>query len=141
VVFEAIEAVRQTGLPIAFHLIGDPLDERPDFGTDVFTYTGPYQERDLDRLIQEASPDMFLFASVAPETYSFTLTEAMLRKRPIMATDIGAFAERLVGYPDFALYRHGSSGPELAHAIWAFATGEALQLPPLAPDTACEVST
>jgi GT2 family glycosyltransferase len=133
VVFEAIEAVRQAGLPIAFHLIGDPLDERPDFDPEVFTYTGPYQERDLDRLIREARPDMFLFASVAPETYSFTLTEAMLRGRPIMATDIGAFAERLVGYPDYALYAHGSSGRELAQAIWAYATGGTMQLPSIAP--------
>ena len=145
VVFEAIEAVRQAGLPVAFHLIGDPLDERPDFAPEVFTYTGPYQERDLDRLIQEARPDVFLFASVAPETYSFTLTEAMRRGRPIMATDVGAFAERLVGYPDYALYAHGSNGRELVQAIWAFATGESVRLsppsdPPPGPPLAREVS-
>ena len=72
---------------------------------------------------------MFLFASVAPETYSFTLTEAMRRARPIMATDVGAFAERLVGYPDYALYPHDSSGEQLAQAIWAYATAEVAGLP------------
>ena len=128
-VFEAIEAVARAGLPIAFHLIGDPLDERPEFDPALFTYTGPYQERDLDRLIREARPDMFLFASVAPETYSFTLTEAMRRARPILATDVGAFAERLVGYPDYALYPHVSSGEQLAQTIWAYATSEAAALP------------
>lgn len=138
VVFEAIDAVREAGLPIAFHLIGDPLDERPDFDPQFFTYTGPYREDDLDRLIVEARPDMFLFASVAPETYSFTLTEAMRRGRPIMATDIGAFAERLVDYPDYALYAHRSNGAELVQAIWKYATGR--ELPPPTPAPTAEAA-
>lgn len=119
-VFEAIEASERLGLPLHVHVIGDPQDALPAVNDARFTCTGWYQPAQLPSLIEEADADLYLFASAAPETYSFTLTEAMQQRRPIIATDLGAFAERLQGYPDFALYPHTATGEELARRIWEF---------------------
>ncbi|WP_187770642.1 glycosyltransferase [Cognatilysobacter lacus] len=120
-VFKTIEASHRMGLPISFHLIGDSQDNSPDVDDGRFTTTGWYVEPDLPRLIEQARPDLFLFASAAPETYSFTLTEAMGTGQPILATNLGAFGERLAGYSPSRLYPHDISGAELAERLWAFA--------------------
>lgn len=121
-VFEAIEACERLGLAVHVHVIGDPQDMLPAVAPGRFSYTGWYKPAQLPELIAQAQADMYLFASAAPETYSFTLTEAMHQRRPIMATDLGAFAERLRGYPDHALYPHAVSGEELARRLWDYAT-------------------
>lgn len=123
-VYEAIEASERLGLSMHFHVIGDPQDTRPDVGDGRFTYTGWYRPEELPRLIDDAQADLYLFASAAPETYSFALTEAMQQRRPIIATDLGAFAERLRGYPDHVLFPHGTDGTALAQRIWAFGAGD-----------------
>jgi GT2 family glycosyltransferase/glycosyltransferase involved in cell wall biosynthesis len=86
-------------LPIEFHLIGDAQGEPPDGIGDRFRASGWYREEDLDRKIVETDPDVLLFASQAPETYSYTLTAAMRSGRPIAAIALGAFRERLEDYP------------------------------------------
>lgn len=92
------EAVKRS-LPLEFHLIGDPQGEVPKRLTCAFTWSGRYEEADLDAKIREAQGDVFLFASQAPETYSYTLTAAIRSGLPIVATHLGAFAERLADYP------------------------------------------
>lgn len=119
-VFEAIAAAERLQLPMTFHLIGDSQGHLPEASEGRFTSTGWYTEDQLSGLIEAARPDLFLFASAAPETYSFTLTEAMSTGRPILATNLGAFAERLEGYQASALYPHEISGAELAARLWAF---------------------
>lgn len=120
-VYEAIEASEAMGLPMHFHVIGDPQETRPATVGDRFSFTGWYKAHELPALIEQAQADVYLFASAAPETYSFALTEAMQQRRPIIATDLGAFAERLRGYPDHALYPHTIDGAELARRVWDFA--------------------
>lgn len=122
-VFEAIEASEALGLPLHFHLVGDSEGVFPLVSDGRFTSTGWYIEDELEGLIAAARPDLFLFASAAPETYSYTLTAAMGTGIPILATDLGAFAERLQGYETKALYPHRATGEDLARLIHAFATG------------------
>jgi glycosyltransferase involved in cell wall biosynthesis len=119
-VFEAIEASEALGLPLHFHLVGESEGVFPAVGDGRFTSTGLYTDDELPRLIKEARPDLFLFASSAPETYSYTLTAAMGTGIPILATDLGAFSERLEGYCCKQLYPHQSTGAQLAGIIHDF---------------------
>ena len=49
-------------------------------------------------------PDCFLFASEAPETYSYALSTCIAAGLPIVAVDKGAFKERLSGLERARLY-------------------------------------
>jgi hypothetical protein len=49
--------------------------------------------------LDEAQPDVIWLATPVPETFSFTLSEAMTAGLPIVASDLGAFSERLAGRP------------------------------------------
>ena len=49
-------------------------------------------------------PDCFLFASEAPETYSYALSTCIAAGLPIVAVDTGAFKERLSGLKRARLY-------------------------------------
>lgn len=83
----------QKALPIEYHLLGYAyrwLDE------SVLTY-GEYQEDDLLDLIQAVDPHLIWFPAQWPETYCYTLSASLLSERPIVAPNIGAFPERLVG--------------------------------------------
>ncbi len=120
-VFEAATVAKAQGLPMVFHLIGHTENEPLPDTAGGFTMTGEYLEDDLPELLAKARPDMFLFASAAPETYAFTLTAAMRTGHPILATDLGAFSERLAGYSHARLYPHMLTGEELAARILSFA--------------------
>jgi len=92
---ETVAAARQENLD--FTLIGasDPLLKLPRWAK--FRETGRYDEGDLRSLISEVAPDLFWFPSICPETYNYTLSVALEEGRPIVATSIGAFPERLAG--------------------------------------------
>ncbi len=67
--------------------------------TPCYTATGPYRREELtDRLIA-ADPDLVLFPSVAPETFSYVLHELARYELPIAAYPIGAQADFLARYP------------------------------------------
>jgi GT2 family glycosyltransferase/glycosyltransferase involved in cell wall biosynthesis len=98
-VFKAVEEAINGSLPIEFHLIGDPQGDVPKQLMPAFTWSGCYSEDELDTKIQQAQGDVVLFASQAPETYSYTLSAAIRSGLPIVATELGAFVERLAGHP------------------------------------------
>ncbi|WP_052481237.1 glycosyltransferase [Gilvimarinus agarilyticus] len=78
---------------MSFHLVGfstDPV-EAP------LSMTGDYQDDDLPRLIAEQKPDVIWLPAQVPETFCFTLSHAMAYGAAIVASDIGALAERLAG--------------------------------------------
>jgi hypothetical protein len=85
-----------------------------------FSSTGWYDEKDLEDLIGAARPDLFLFASTAPETYSFTLTKAMRTAcrswRPRMARTRSGF-----GVSDPLAVRHRHRRRRLAQRICQYA--------------------
>ena len=92
----AAEAARR-GLALDFHLLGyayRTLRVRPDANLTVH---GEYAEADLPRLLAELEPQLCWFPAQWPETYSYTLSAALLQGLPIVAPDLGAFAERLSG--------------------------------------------
>ena len=82
-------------LPLHFHVIGHvdrPMDVLPHA---PLTIGGSYADEDLARVIALERPDAWLFLSRVPETYSYTLSVALATGLPIVATALGAIAERL----------------------------------------------
>lgn len=80
---------------VEFHLIGygyRHLLTQPRANLHVH---GQYDEKDLPAMLQRIAPDLVWFPALWPETYSYTLSAALLAGLPIAAPDLGAFAERL----------------------------------------------
>lgn len=123
-VLQALEAIAAEQLPLHVHLIGymglTEGEMSPAMETH-FSSTGWYEETELETLIGAARPDLFLFASTAPETYSFTLTRAMRTGLSIVAPAHGAYPERLADYSRSWLYGPAIDGAELANGICRFA--------------------
>ena len=110
-------AAQRKRLPLTFHLIGDPQGDVPAASAGKLTWTGWYEEKELLELIAKAAPDVFLFPSQAPETYSFTLTAAKASGLPIVATALGSFPERLREYAAARMIRPDISGAALADLL------------------------
>ena len=53
----------------------------------------------LPSLIALERPDLIFFPALWPETYSYTLSYAINSGLPIIGPRLGAFIERLAGYP------------------------------------------
>jgi O-antigen biosynthesis protein len=86
-------------LPLAFTLLGHTSRPIPQWPTLPLTITGSYVEDELPRRIALERPDVFLFPSQIPESFSYTLSAAMATGRPIVASRLGSFPERLANYP------------------------------------------
>ena len=98
----AIEAARQ-GLLLDLRVIGAIRRRIPLWPEANLSIHGEYAEADLPAILERERPDAFLFASVIPETFSYTLSLAMRTGLPIVALDIGAIGERLRDYPEAIL--------------------------------------
>lgn len=97
---ECIERARAQGLPIKWTIIGwfpGTLAERARSLRDVLTVTGPYSVTDVDDLIGKADAHLIFFPQHCAETYSYTLSEALVSGRGILAPNLGAFPERISG--------------------------------------------
>lgn len=70
----------------------------PRVSTKYFRETGPYQKDQLTQLVLEFDPDVFLFPSIAPETFSLVLHEIARYDLPIAAFDIGAQGDFVSDY-------------------------------------------
>jgi GT2 family glycosyltransferase/glycosyltransferase involved in cell wall biosynthesis len=82
-------------LELEFVVIGYTRDDAALRATGRVSLTGPYEEHELPMLLQREDGDVVWLASIMPETWSYTLTQAMRHNLPIAAFDIGAIAERL----------------------------------------------
>lgn len=122
-VLDLLAAVAARGLPLQVrHLgyLGLTDGELTEEMEPLFESSGWYREDELPGLIEAAQPDVFLFASSAPETYSFTLSAAMRTGLPIAAPDLGAFRERLRHYPGAMIFPHTTGGELLADELLRF---------------------
>ncbi|MDQ6881261.1 MAG: glycosyltransferase, partial [Pseudomonadota bacterium] len=97
-VLEDVASLAATaGAPVEFHLLGfayRDLKKQPQAALSVH---GAYDEKDLPKLLDWLKPDLVWFPAVWPETYSYTLSAALAAGLPVVAPDIGSFAERLDG--------------------------------------------
>jgi glycosyltransferase involved in cell wall biosynthesis len=103
VVVACAEDARARGLPLSFRVLGavsGPVTQRPQLPLSV---QGEYGDADLAGLIAAERPDVIWFPSQVPETYSYTLSAAIVAEAAIVASELGAFPERLAGRPRVSL--------------------------------------
>src|SRR5690606_10164972 len=84
---------------LAFRLIGHSADPLPE----NITATGSYIAEDLARLVAIERPDVIWLPSQVHETFSYTLSAALASGKPIVASEVGAFVERLRDIPQAQL--------------------------------------
>lgn len=119
-VLQLLSAINDTDSPIIIHLIGAcDLTQSSSRPSDLknLKISGKYAAEDLQSLVAGTDADAFLFPSTAPETYSFTLSEALQTGLPIFATDHGAFRSRLAGLTGVELYPVAHSGKDILEVI------------------------
>ena len=96
---------------VEFHVVGEaPMRLRQRYRE--VTWHGAYKRDELTEVLRGISASYALMCSIWPETYSHTLTEAWMVGLPVVASDLGATAERI--------RRHGGGrlvDPE-APALW-----------------------
>jgi glycosyltransferase involved in cell wall biosynthesis len=78
-----------------FHVIGHVDRPMPVAPVVPLTIGGSYDDEHLARVIALERPDAWLFLARVPETWSYTLSAALATGLPIVATALGAIAERL----------------------------------------------
>lgn len=82
--------VRLKDSPVNFYHYGDgALKERN------LVRRGRYDRHQITHLIQSDQIDIILLLSTWPETFSYTLSEAIAASVPVVVTDLGALAERV----------------------------------------------
>jgi GT2 family glycosyltransferase/glycosyltransferase involved in cell wall biosynthesis len=96
-----VEAVLEAADSAAyeFHLIGDVGESFPDAARERLRIAGRYDESDLPSLIRSVRPHVLWFPASWPETYSYTVSAGVEAGLPIVASDLGALPERLIGRP------------------------------------------
>jgi len=97
-VLEAVATLAaRNNAPLEFHLIGYAYRQLRTQPKAKLTVHGAYDETDLQKILQWLKPDLLWFPAQWPETYSYTLSAGLEASLPLVAPDLGAFAERLQG--------------------------------------------
>ncbi len=81
-------------LPLHFTVRGS-IDQPQVGRLPTITLAGAYRDDDIDRILAADRPDLLLFPSVWPETYSYTLSIALRNRIFPVCFDIGAPARRV----------------------------------------------
>ena len=106
---------RLRSLPLFFRVIGHAdrvVRQEPEI---PLSFSGPYNDAELPLLIGRERPDVIFFPTQCPETYSYTLSYALVTGLPIVAPHLGAFSERLANYPHAWLLDWDTSVAECNH--------------------------
>lgn len=94
-----VELARRRGTRVRFVVIGY-LDVQHDpwqSGDALLTVHGPYDSLELPALLDQYRVGLVAYPSTAPETFSYTLSEAWAAGRPVVVPPIGALAARVAG--------------------------------------------
>ena len=81
---------------IKIHLFGKSLE--PIENNGHFINHGLYKREDLPRLLSENNIKLVCLFSIWPETYSYTMTESIACKVPVISYSFGAIKERIEKY-------------------------------------------
>jgi len=81
---------------VHWHLFGIPgNNELSMLEKSNYTKTGAYQKHQLPDLFEKYKIDLVCILPIWPETYCYTLSEAVMCGIPVIATDIGALSDRV----------------------------------------------
>ncbi len=89
------DLIRKKDKNIEWYLFGYFEKEMPDLEKKQnFHNMGPYQREDLPEFMQKYSIDLICILPKCPETFCYTLSEAIASRVPVLVTDVGALGER-----------------------------------------------
>lgn len=111
-----VECARDAGarkLPLHFHVVGFVAYPVPVWPEAPLTIGGEYREGELPSLLAAAGGDAIFIPAQVPETFSFTLSDALDTGLPIVATKLGALPERLAGVAGARLVRWDAPAAEI----------------------------
>ncbi|MCF6226502.1 MAG: glycosyltransferase, partial [Xanthomonadales bacterium] len=91
-----LDALPQLSQIADIYLLGSGKDGEDFFGISGVHVIYQYQQDELAEEVARIAPDAALLLSSVPETWSYTFSEMMALGIPLIATDLGAFKERLV---------------------------------------------
>ncbi len=82
---------------IEFHSFGRIESGFEDLqkNTKNYTYHGPYQRENIGKLLAKNKINLICFLQICPETYSYTVNEAVASNIPVLSVDLGAGADRI----------------------------------------------
>lgn len=112
-----VEDAAARALPLHFRVLGFTAHPVRAWPERPYSLTGEYREGDLGKLIALERGDAFFFPAQVPETFSYTLSAALATGLPIVATDLGAFAERLAGRANARIVRWDDGAAAMNDAI------------------------
>ena len=92
---EIARLARLTNPQLRFHVVGHTDIDAELLALGNVTITGPYKDGELGRLIDGTGARIALFLHGWPETFSYTLSEAVAAGLIPLVPDIGAPAERV----------------------------------------------
>lgn len=93
---KAYEMIRNGSKDICWHVFGTVADaDLIDLRQDNLVKHGTYKQQDIPQLLAENKIDVVCIMSVWPETFCYTLSEAVFCNVPVFVTDIGAAGERV----------------------------------------------
>lgn len=85
----------QRKLPFEFIVFGYTMDDEQLSGFENLRILGAYDDKDLDKLVENIQPHVSFFLHQWPETFSYTLSHAQRLGIWPITLDIGAPAERV----------------------------------------------
>lgn len=122
---EVVEAcardAKARALPLHFRVLGHLERPIPQWPEAPLTITGSFPDGTLDELVAQERGDVVFFPALVPESYSYTLSAAMRTGLPIVATNLGAFPERLQDYPAATLVAADAPATAINDALLAAA--------------------
>lgn len=92
----AAELIKKGNRDIHWYLFG--TFERYDGAVERkhnFTNVGAYDRKDLPQLMKKYAIDLVCILPIWPETFCYTISEAVLCGVPVLVTDIGALGDRV----------------------------------------------
>ena len=100
VVYELIDKIRKNNDDIEVVFIGFTNLENQAYVSEdgVVTMTGKYDNNQVSNILAQHEIAFVLLPSIWPETYSYTVSEALHSGYPILAFDLGAGADRIKQY-------------------------------------------
>ena len=91
----AYEMIIREKETINWYIFGSVGKELSDLEQDNLYRFGKYDKNKLPQLLKDYCIDVVCILAIWPETFSYTVSEALLCKVPVLVTDIGAMGERI----------------------------------------------
>lgn len=119
VILAVAEEIVRRNLPIDLILFGRFLEYKNNIPASL-TVLGSYTEEHVYQQIVDNTIDYFIFPSLVPETYSYTLSIPIKLGIPILGVDIGAIGARIKEHAWGEVYPYESNAEYICNRLMSF---------------------